>query len=281
MQPAEPTNLPVLLIGGGRMGAALLKGWINAGTIGPVVVVEPAPNAVLLSLIDGRGVILAQGSGVEAAHDLSRMGPLSIVIAIKPQMFDTVLPIYRPLARPNVLILSIAAGKRLGGLKDLFGTSPALVRAMPNTPAEVGHGMTALVGDHTLPPDARLRAETLTGAVGDYLWCADEAMMDAVTALSGSGPAYVFLMAEAMTAAGIAQGLDPMQAAHLARATIIGAGALLDHAGDTPASLRQSVTSPGGTTAAALSVLMAPQGLEDLMTRALTAATNRSRELAQ
>ena len=280
MTPAAYGSAPVLLVGGGRMGQALLKGWLNAPDIGPVFVVEPNPAAGLAALIDGQRVRLIDGPD-KLPQGLAGLTGLSVIIAIKPQMFDQVLPAYKNLALAGTLILSIAAGRTLSDLGRLLGNAAGFVRAMPNTPAEVGRGITALVAGEDLAADARRRAELLMQAVGEIAWVSREDDINTVTAISGSGPAYVFLLVEALTKAGMAQGLSPDQAAQFARATIIGAGRLLEHATDSPKSLREAVTSPGGTTAAALGVLMAtPHVLEEMIDQAVTAALARARALA-
>jgi pyrroline-5-carboxylate reductase len=269
---------PVLLIGGGRMGQALVKGWIAASDIGPIEIIEPAPSPGLLALMDGTRVRLVDGppySGTTAPPGLS------LVIAIKPQMFDAVLDPYRDLASADTLVLSIAAGRSLAELHRLLGDQASMVRAMPNTPAEVGRGITALVADPKARSDARNRAEILMRAVGDIAWVDGEDAINATTAISGSGPAYVFLLVEALAKAALVQGLPPDQAAQFARATIIGAGRLLEQSADSPTALREAVTSPGGTTAAALGVLMAKDtGLEPLVMRAVHEAVMRARALA-
>lgn len=265
---------PLVLLGAGRMGTAMLVGWLAAG-LDPakIVVLDPYPSAQARELI--------------ARHDIAHNPPprLSdkglLVVAVKPQMMDAAL---KPLAGAGgggSLIISIAAGITLGYFAQVFGAATPVIRAMPNTPAAIGKGITAFVGNGQVTEAQRGTAHTLLAPLGEVVEVADEALMDAVTATSGSGPAYVFLLAECLAAAGAAQGLPPELAAKLARATVAGAGALLEQAEDTPVGLREAVTSPGGTTEAALRVLMAENdGLCDLMTGAVAAATRRSRELS-
>jgi pyrroline-5-carboxylate reductase len=201
------------------------------------------------------------------------------VVAVKPQIAPEALPALAPFVAGATVVLSIMAGRTLRFLADNL-PGAALVRAMPNTPAAIGRGITVAVANPRVSPEQRALVDALLSAVGAVEWVTDEALMDAVTALSGSGPAYVFLLAEAMTRAGTAAGLPPTLAATLARATVTGAGELLNRSPLDAASLRQNVTSPSGTTAAALEVLMAKDGLERLMTAAIAAATKRSRDLA-
>jgi pyrroline-5-carboxylate reductase len=202
-----------------------------------------------------------------------------VVVAVKPQVAPEVMPALAPFVGAATVVVSIMAGRTLKFLADVL-PGAALVRAMPNTPAAIGRGITVAVGNARVSDAQRALVDALLSAVGAVEWVADEALMDAVTALSGSGPAYVFLLAETMAQAGAAVGLPPALAATLARATVAGAGELLHRSPLDAATLRQNVTSPGGTTAAALDVLMAKEGLAPLMRRAIAAATARSRELA-
>ncbi len=254
----------ILLVGCGKMGGAMRAGWLEAGR--EVAVVEPGPSAP---------------EGAVASPDAlpADLRPAAVVLAVKPQEAAKVLPAYARFAG-SVVFLSIMAGTTIGRMRALLGERAAVVRAMPNTPAAVRQGMTvACPGPGVTAPQRDLCTDLL-GAIGAVAWVEDEALMDAVTAVSGSGPAYVFLLAEAMEAAGIAQGLPPELARRLGRATVAGAGALLAASTQDAAELRRNVTSPGGTTAAALAVLMAQGGVPDLMVRAIAAATRRSRELA-
>jgi pyrroline-5-carboxylate reductase len=275
---------PLLLVGGGRMGAALLEGWLAQGLPpADVVVVEPeAGRAAEL----GRLGVTVHGSAMALPEGLS---PRILVLAVKPQVMPTVLDeLHARLVAPE-LVVSIAAGKPLAVFEHTFGTSVPVVRVMPNTPAAIGRGISALFANPAAGKADRELAEALMLAVGETVWLASEDDMHAVTALSGGGPAYVFLLVEAMAVAGERLGLDADLAMRLARKTVAGAGALLDSTDTTPASLRQAVTSPGGTTKAALEVLMPagdeaddeeePMSLAELMTEALAAAAERSREL--
>jgi pyrroline-5-carboxylate reductase len=204
----------------------------------------------------------------------------AVVIAVKPQTAPEALPLLASLIGPKTVVVSIMAGRPLAFLeRGLPGA--AIVRAMPNTPAAIGRGITVAVGNARVTPAARKLADALLAAAGTVEWVDDEALMDAVTAVSGSGPAYVFLLAETLARAGAAAGLPPALAARLARETVAGSGELLHRSPEDAATLRANVTSPGGTTAAALEVLMGPDGIEQPMTRAVAAATKRSRDLAR
>ena len=261
----------VLLVGCGKMGSALLAGWLDRG-IDPagVVVVEPGLPAVA-----GGVAVVAAADKVPAAFR-----PDVVVLAVKPQVMAEVAPLYSGYS--DAVFLSIAAGKPLAFFARHLGERAAVVRAMPNTPAAVRRGVTVCVGNSGTDPGRRAACQGLLEAVGEVAWIDDEALMDAVTALSGSGPAYVFLLAEVMAAAGIAAGLPEGLATRLARATVSGAGELLHQTPEVSAAqLRVNVTSPGGTTAAALAVLMAEsRGMAPLMAEAVAAATRRGKELA-
>lgn len=263
---------PLLLVGCGKMGGALLDGWLGDGVVaaGRVIVVEPAD----ISLPEGVRRVADAG---ELAAGLQ---PVGVVFAVKPQAMDAVLPPYRRFAVPGTVFLSIAAGKTVAYFENLVGADAAIVRAMPNTPAAIGRGVSVLYANPQVDAAQREFCGTLLAAVGAVDWIDDEALMDAVTALSGSGPAYVFLLAEVMAQAGIAAGLPEALAAKLARLTVAGSGELLAQSEAPAATLRENVTSPGGTTAAALAVLMAEDGMAPLLTEAIAAATTRSRELA-
>jgi pyrroline-5-carboxylate reductase len=262
---------PLLLVGAGKMGQALLDGWLVQG-LDPkkLIVVEPQPAHSVQALV-ARGVSVNPSSRPKAA---------AIVIAVKPQTAPDAMPALKAQVAPGTLVLSIMAGRTLGFLHANLPAGTALVRAMPNTPAAIGRGITAACASAEVTPAQRDLASGLLSAIGSVEWVEDEALMDAVTALSGSGPAYVFLLTEAMTKAGIAAGLPPQLAERLARETVAGSGELLHRSTIDAATLRQNVTSPGGTTAAALEVLMAPDGFDRLLTDAIAAATRRSRELA-
>lgn len=263
---------PLLLVGCGKMGGALLDGWLKRGVKpADVVVVEPAADPGRVSIPAGVTVVPSPDRLPEGFR------PAVVVLAVKPQTMDDVAPRYAGCA--GALFLSIAAGKRIDYFERAFGADAAIVRVMPNTPAAVGRGMSVLCANRNVTPAQRQAAEELMAAVGETAWIEDEGLMDAVTAVSGSGPAYVFLLIETLAKAGEAAGLPPALAAQLARATVAGAGELARQSKETPEQLRINVTSPGGTTAAALSVLMADDGLQPLMTRAVAAATKRSKEL--
>lgn len=264
--------VPVVLIGAGRMGGALARGWI-AGGLDPrdLVIVEPDPGSrEALRALD----CTLLSDPMQAPH----AGVM--VLAVKPQTMADVLSVVAPLAA-RALVLSIAAGIQLATLRAALPAGARVVRAMPNIPAAVGHGATALVGETPLPQADHAAATTLMRAVGEAVWLTDEVQMDAATAVSGSGPAYVFHMVEALAAAGEAEGLDPVAAMTLARATVMGAGALLRTESTQEATaLRAQVTSPGGTTEAGLRVLMDDAGgLTRLLADTVKAAANRSREL--
>ena len=263
----------IVLVGAGKMGGAMLDAWLALG-LAPkqVVVIEPQPTSEL-SALAARGLTL--NPSLTAIHDVA-----AIVLAIKPQVAPTVVPTLAPRLAPDTVVLSIMAGRTLGFLAGALTQHTALVRAMPNTPAAIGRGITVAVPNAQVTQRQRELVHALLAATGMVEWVNDEALMDAVTAVSGSGPAYVFLLAEALSAAGAAAGLPPELAAKLARATVSGSGELLNQSALDPATLRQNVTSPGGTTAAALDVLIAPDGMTQLMNRAVVAATQRSRELA-
>jgi pyrroline-5-carboxylate reductase len=262
----------ILLAGAGKMGSAMLEGWLALG-LSPenVAVIEPQPSRDILALSE-RGLRLNPAR--DAAGDVA-----ALVIAVKPQVADEALPALAPFVGGTTVVVSIMAGRTLRFLADGL-PGAALVRAMPNTPAAIGRGITVAVANPRVAPEQRTLVDALLSAVGVVEWITDEALMDAVTALSGSGPAYVFLLAETMARAGTAAGLPAALAATLARATVAGAGELLHRSPLDAATLRQNVTSPGGTTAAALDVLMAEDGLQRLMTQAIAAATKRSRDLA-
>ena len=259
----------VTLLGCGKMGGAMLEGWLAQG-LPPdaVAVIEPAPSDRLRALA---------ASGLRLNPDAA--GPAAVcLLAVKPQSMDAALPAVAGLAGSGTLFLSIAAGLPLRRFEAALGAVP-IVRAMPNTPAAVGRGITALIGNAHATDAHMALAEALLAAIGETVRLSDEGQMDAVTAVSGSGPAYVFHLIEALAAAGVAAGLPEALSMRLARATVTGAGELAHRSPESAAQLRVNVTSPGGTTAAALGVLMADDGLGALMSRAVAAATARSREL--
>jgi len=266
---------PLLLAGCGKMGGALLDGWLDGGhPPAQIVVVEPNVDAKARHARNGGPVFVSSPEDIE-----SHFAPAVVVFAVKPQAMDAVAPAYRRFAGSATVFLSIAAGKTIAYFESRLGAA-AVVRAMPNTPASVGRAISvACANGHVGSGQIQLCSDLL-GAVGEVAWVDDEALLDPVTAVSGSGPAYVFLLVECLTRAGAAAGLPPDLAARLARQTVTGSGELLYRSEDTAETLRRNVTSPGGTTQAALDVLMAADGLEPLMVRAVAAAAKRSRELA-
>jgi pyrroline-5-carboxylate reductase len=265
----------LVLVGAGKMGSAMLEGWLAQG-LKPkqLIVIEPQPGKSLKALAR-RGVRLNPKPGPKAKADAT-----AIIVAVKPQTAPEAVPPLGLYVSKLTLVLSIMAGRTLGFLEKSLPPGTALVRAMPNTPASIGRGISVAVANSKVSARQRKLASDLLAAIGKVEWVTDEALLDAVTALSGSGPAYIFLLAEAMTKAGIAAGLPAPLAMRLARETVAGAGELLHLSDLDAATLRQNVTSPGGTTAAALEVLMGPGGFDELLTRAIAAATRRSRELA-
>jgi pyrroline-5-carboxylate reductase len=261
----------ILLVGCGKMGSALLEGWLERGQDpAGILVVEPsgATSAKNVRIVP------------DAASVPADFAPDIVVLAVKPQVMDKVLPAHRRHAG-RAAFLSIAAGKTIRSFEEILGAETAIVRAMPNTPAAVGRGITVACPNGKVSADQRTACAALLEAVGEVAWIEDEVLMDAVTAVSGSGPAYVFLLAECLAAAGEKAGLPAELARRLARATVAGSGELLHQSAEDAATLRQNVTSPGGTTFAALQVLMRDQdGMTALLDEAVAAATRRSRELA-
>jgi pyrroline-5-carboxylate reductase len=259
----------IVLAGAGKMGGAMLTGWL-AGGLDPkrVIVVEPYPSDEIEALT-AKGVRL-NPAAVEAD---------TLVVAVKPQTFREAGPMLKPFVGASTLVVSIMAGTKIAALEQVCGGMA--VRAMPNTPAAIGRGITVAVPAKSVSAAQRATADALLRATGSVEWVEDERLMDAVTAVSGSGPAYVFLLAEELARAGVEAGLPAELATKLARETVAGSGELLHRSDQPAATLRQNVTSPGGTTAAALEVLMGKDGLQQLMTRAVAAATARSKELAK
>jgi pyrroline-5-carboxylate reductase len=267
---------PLVLVGCGKMGSALLHGWLTHGlAAADVFVVEP--DAGMREGARARHGVAAVAEVKGLPADL---GPRALVFAIKPQSMGAALPGYRALAQSGAVVLSIAAGTVIARFTAAFGDGTPVVRAMPNTPAAIGQGVTALYANAYVAAAQKQLCETLMAAVGAVHWIDDEDQMHAITAMSGGGPAYVFLLIETLAKAGIACGLPTDLAWPLARATVAGSGALATHSEAPAWVLRQNVTSPGGTTQAALEVLMAKDGIEPLFERAIAAATQRSRELA-
>jgi pyrroline-5-carboxylate reductase len=256
------------------MGGGLLAGWLRQG-LNPssVYVQDPTPAPDSAALMASHGIRVRHQAKLPAA-------PAVIVLAVKPQIMDEVLAKLGSSLGPATVVLSIAAGRTLANLAAHLPPGTPIVRAMPNTPAAIGQGMTVACASSEVTRDQALLSNMLLEAVGEVIWMDDESLIDAATAVSGSGPAYIFLLAEYLTEAGIAEGLEPELAARLTRATIAGAGELLRRSDLSPAELRQNVTSPKGVTAAALDVLMGNDGLADLLKRAVAAAAKRSRELS-
>ena len=240
----------ILLVGCGKMGGALLSGWKRKRLSQPIAVVEPQP------------VKLPQGVKLYASADAlpKRFAPVAVVLAVKPQSLPEALPAYRRFADGGTLFLSIAAGKTLRFFARGLGDEAATVRAMPNTPAAIGRGISVACANPQVTPAQRTLCTRLLAAAGEVAWIDDEALIDPVTAVSGSGPAYVFLLIECLAQAGIAAGLPAELATTLARATVAGSGELARLSSEDAAQLRRNVTSPGGTTEAALKVLMGPGG---------------------
>jgi pyrroline-5-carboxylate reductase len=271
----DDTADEVLLVGCGKMGGAMLQGWLERGSAGEFVVVDPGPAA--LSFAGRRGVtVLREGS--EIAADLR---PAVVVLAVKPQMMNDAIRHYGRFAASGAVFLSIAAGKTLSYFARHLGEDAAIIRAMPNTPAAIGRGISVACPNTRASAPQIALCDRLLAAVGEVGWVDDESLIDAVTGVSGSGPAYVFLLIECLAKAGVSAGLPDELAMRLARATVAGAGELARQSGEPASVLRQNVTSPAGTTLAALNVLMAPDGLEKLIIKAVAAATARSRELAE
>jgi pyrroline-5-carboxylate reductase len=263
----------LVLVGCGKMGTAMLRGWRAGGSISRFHVVEPEGKPLGVE----PSPEVEWHTTVETLPD--RLTPDAVIFAVKPQIIDAVLPAYRRWVHPKTLFLSIVAGKTLAGLGRHLGPA-ALIRTMPNTPAAIGRGITVACANELVTQQQKQLCDQLLAAIGESAWVEDEALIDAVTAVSGSGPAYVFLLIEALSQAGEAQGLPAALALQLARSTVAGSGELARVSAESPATLRENVTSPGGTTRAALDVLMAPDGLEPLIGRAVAAATARSRALA-
>jgi pyrroline-5-carboxylate reductase len=265
----------VLLVGCGKMGGALLAGWLKGEAITRAVVVDPGPGPDKFRSDDR---VLVVGSGNELPAGFA---PDVVVIAVKPQMMANAAPAYREVVGRGAVVLSIAAGKTIDHFETLYGPGTAIVRAMPNTPAAIGRGISVAVPNAHVSAAQRALCDRLLQAGGLVEWVEEEALIDAVTAVSGGGPAYVFLLIEALAAGGVAAGLSPDLAMKLARTTVAGSGELAVQSPDESAEqLRKNVTSPNGTTQAALAVLMAEGGVTDLMVKAIAAATQRSRELA-
>jgi len=267
---------PLLLAGAGKMGGAILSGLLARG-LKPerIIVQDPAPSAEMAALLATRGIQCVP------SIDTLPEPPSVILLAVKPQVMDEALAPLAKHAGPETLVLTIAAGRSLKSIEAHLPERACVVRAMPNTPAAIGRGITVAVPNPHVSRKQRKLAHELLSSLGKVLWVEDEALLDPVTAVSGSGPAYVFLLVECLAEAGQAAGLDAELAEQLARATLIGSAALLDQTDQHVSKLRKHVTSPGGTTAAALSILNGPEGLRPLLKAAVAEATKRGRELAK
>ena len=271
-----PDALPasLVLVGAGKMGGAMLQGWLSSGLdAAATTVIDPQPSPEIAALCAARGIGLNPG-------DDSVAPPAALVLAIKPQTFETASAAIELLVGERTLLISILAGKTVADLRRRLPSARAVVRAMPNLPASIGRGATGAYATPETSAAQRTAAQALLAAVGTVDWLERESLVDAVTALSGSGPAYIFHLTECLARAGAAVGLPEDLAARLARATVVGAGALLAESDLPPEQLRRNVTSPGGTTAAALDVLMGEGGLEPLMRDAVAAAKRRAAELS-
>ena len=268
-------NPAVLLVGAGRMGGALLRGWLAAKSVAQIHVIEPDPSESISGLAATGSITLRP----DLEFGLPRVE--AIVLAMKPQAIKTGTGLLRRLGAVDAPLISIAAGITISFLASHLGGQSRVIRAMPNTPGSIGRGITVLCAGPEIETPRRALAAMLMSALGETLWLTDESLLDAVTAVSGSGPAYVFLFAEALAAAGREKGLDPAVADKLARFTVSGAGALLEADARPAAELRRDVTSPGGTTEAALNVLNGTNGLRELVLRAVDAATARGKALGK
>jgi pyrroline-5-carboxylate reductase len=260
---------PILLVGFGKMGGAMLAGWRERGLEAAVAVDPVAPAS------PGAETIVVPDAGAIPAD----FAPAAVVLAVKPQNAGASLPLFARYAK-SAVFLSIMAGKTVAGMRGLLGEGAAIVRAMPNTPAAIRQGITVAFAGQGVAPGQRALCDTLLQAVGQVAWVDDEGLIDPVTAVSGGGPAYVFLLAELLERAAVEQGIAPDLARLMARRTIAGSGALLAASTEDAAVLRRAVTSPKGTTERALAVLMAEDAWPALISRAIAAATARSRELA-
>lgn len=265
-------SAPILLVGAGKMGTALIRGWIKAG-LGPITAVEPNPSAQLQKL---EGPLL-----VADLKHASLDGWRACVVALKPQILRAEAARLKTIASSGTLMISIAAGTGVDFLQKQWGPKARIVRAMPNTPGSIDRGITALYAAPNATDKDRTLAKSLLSAIGKTVWLKREELIDAATAVSGSGPAYVFALVDALAKAGVAAGLPEETAGLLARTTITGAGALLDADPRDAGQLARDVATPGGTTEAAFKVLLAKDGLEALMTRAVAAAKAKAEELTR
>jgi len=264
----------LVLVGVGKMGAAMLSGWLDQNIdVQKFYILDPLMPEPVQALAERDDLVLNP-----ALSDIENVG--TVVLAVKPQVMADVAQEIVELGAHKPVFVSIAAGCTIASFENVFGSDAAIVRAMPNTPAAIGRGMTVACANHGVGQEQKAFVTQLLEAVGKVAWVEDEGLLDPVTAVSGSGPAYVFLLAECMAQAGVAAGLPPELAEQLARETVSGAGELLAQSDEAAGQLRENVTSPGGTTAAALEILRGPDGLAELMTKAVEAATKRSRDLA-
>ena len=265
----------LVLVGAGKMGGAMLEGWIKAG-LPPqhIVAIDPAVSDEMRASLASWGVRL--NPALSAVTDAE-----VVIVAVKPQVLEGVLQEITPLAASKPLVISVVAGKTIATFERYFGQGAAIIRTIPNTPAAIGRGITAMASAANVSASQQALAAQLLASVGEVVQVATESDIDAVTAVSGSGPAYVFYLTECLTKAAQALGLPEEISIQLARATVAGAGELMRQSGTDAATLRKNVTSPKGTTEAALNVLMAADGMEPLMKKAVEAACLRSRELAR
>jgi len=269
-----PLSGKLVLLGAGKMGGAMMEGWLAVGIVpSQLVIFDPSPAKEILTLIKNHG--LSHNPDVNSLDNVE-----VILTAVKPQILDKALEAILPLKSQSPLILSIVAGKTIESFETHFGESASIIRTIPNTPAAVGRGITAMTANTNVSQAQSKLAQALLTSLGEVVWVENENQIDAVTGLSGSGPAYVFYMTECLAKAGEAQGLNSELAMQLARATVEGAGELMRATGIAAKTLRENVTSPNGTTQAGLEVLMADDGLESLLEKTVEAATARSRELA-
>ena len=264
----------LVLVGCGKMGGAMLEGWLKGGADPKkIVAFDPKPPAEVAAVLAKHGI--RENPPISSVTDAE-----ILIVAVKPQVMEDVLPALVPLKSSKPVILSIAAGKTIASFAKHFGADAAIIRAMPNTPAAIGRGITALFPNGHVNKTQLALAHALLAATGDVVDLSDEGQIDLVTAVSGSGPAYVFWLTECLANAGVKAGLSPELATKLARATVSGSGELMRQSGIDASTLRQNVTSPAGTTFAALQVLMAEDGMKPLFEKAVAAAANRARELA-
>ncbi|MEX3011997.1 pyrroline-5-carboxylate reductase [Hoeflea sp. TYP-13] len=268
------TSGPVVLVGAGNMGGAMMRGWLASG-ISPdsIAVIDPSPSPAIAQMMAENGVV----HHATVPKDLVAS---ALIVAVKPQMMGTVLPALKPVTGPDTVCISIAAGTTIETLSRHLG-KVAIVRTMPNTPAMVGRGITGAVTNGNVSAKQHDLAQSLLEVCGPVEWVETEDQIDAVTAVSGSGPAYIYYLAECMAEAGRKAGLDADLAMRLARATVAGAGELLHRSDEDASILRKNVTSPGGTTAAALDVLMRDGGMQRIFDEAIAAAKKRAHELAE